>query len=104
MRTMSRALILGSMLVGPAGAHDDAVWIEANPAYRDRFGIKCCGETDCAVVQPGEIVRADDGWQHVPTRSVLRDGDKGIYPSTDAQTWRCARQGRLTCLFLSTGF
>lgn len=82
--------------------HGDAAWVMKG-GYRDNGGILCCNETDCGRAQPGEIRRIDGGWEHVPTRTRLMDGDPGIHRSIDADTWRCVPNGRMNCLFISVG-
>lgn len=100
-----RWFLLALLLCWPllANAHGAAEWIMVRPYY-DRFGAHCCGPVDCAVVAPGEIERIVGGWRHVPTNTMLLDGEVGIYPSIDAQMWRCVRAGQLKCIFPGAGF
>jgi hypothetical protein len=94
----------GMLAAAVAWGHGTAAWIE-HGKYRDNRGQLCCGEVDCGVVQPGEVIRVDGGWKHVPTGSVLMDGDKGIHQSIDAQMWRCVPPwlGKMNCLFVGAG-
>lgn len=87
-----------------AWAHGNAQWI-ADGLYKDNRGTLCCGKEDCGVAMPGEIVRIPGGWRHVPTGSILMDGDKGIHMSKDAQVWRCVPPwlGKMNCLFVGAG-
>lgn len=86
-----------------ARAHGSASWIMANPNYLDRVGTHCCGPVDCSVAAPGEIVRIEGGWLHVPTQTSIRDDEAGVYLSIDAQLWRCVRGGQLKCVFPGAG-
>ena len=75
-----------------------------NGAYYDKYDTHCCGPMDCSVIAPGEMQRIAGGWKHVPTGSVLMDGEKGNYQSIDAQMWRCVRAGELKCVFPGAGY
>ena len=111
-RSMTRAPAILACIIAAAGmlaavyafAHGNAQWI-ADGGYRDARGALCCGKEDCGIAMPGEIVRIDGGWKHIPTGSVLMDGDKGIHMSRDAQMWRCVPPwlGKMNCLFISVG-
>lgn len=85
-----------------ARGHGAAFWI-MDSVYKDRYGMGCCGETDCRIAEPGEIVRVKGGWLHVPTDTEILDDERGIYPSIDAQMWRCVRGGELKCVFPAAG-
>lgn len=97
------ALIAALLVSLAAHAHGDAEWIMRNPAYVDNAGVHCCGPTDCARAEAGEVSRVDGGWRHNPTGTYLADGERAIYYSKDADLWRCARGGVLRCLFLPLG-
>lgn len=85
----------------PAMGHGEADWISAGN-YKDRNGTHCCSVgTDCLPVAYGEVVRIVGGWKHVPTGTVLADGDPGIHENKDprARTFRCVRGGEFKCYF-----
>lgn len=86
-----------------AHAHGDADWIQANPEYRDRAGIHCCGPADCRPAAPGEIARIEGGWLHVPTKTKIMDAERGTYQSIRAVPYVCVRGGELKCLFWAAG-
>jgi hypothetical protein len=96
--------IAAGLMLGAAVAwgHGDAEWV-MNGGYRDNTGMICCNDRDCARAGKGEIKRIQGGWLHVPTNSVLMDGDAGIHVSIDADTWRCVPNGRMNCLFVAAG-
>lgn len=77
--------------------------------YRDAAGLHCCSPgLDCLRAAPGEVVRiflrdGRLGWRHLPTGSVLWDGDPGIHRSETAEMWRCVRGGQMKCLFIAGG-
>lgn len=96
-------ILVEIVTMAEAWGHGDAAWIQANPAYIGRDNLHCCGPVDCAVAQPGEVVRVPAGWLHVPTGSMLPDDTRGIYPSIDVQVWRCVRGGELKCVFVAGG-
>ena len=51
-------VLLGRTVVG----HGSTEWIMENTVTR-----WCCGPQECAVAEPGELVRLYDAWLHVPT-------------------------------------
>ena len=75
--------------------HGLANWIMDDPQTR-----WCCGPQDCAVAEPGEVVRLFGGWLHVPPGLVLLDREGGHYVSIDSQVWRCVGVGVFRCIFL----
>ena len=97
MRTLTLGLLL---LATQAHAHGDAAWIAAEPRYKDRAGLHCCGLTDCAVAPRDAVVRLLDGWRVVATGRVFRDGDPDLYVSIDERIWLCTRAGSDRCLFV----
>ena len=96
--------LLGAFILHTCAAmsHGSAEWIMNGP-YVDKWRAHCCGPTDCAVVKVGEVKRIPGGWLHVPTQTSLGDGDVGVYPSIDAQMWRCVRGEQLKCIFPGAG-
>jgi hypothetical protein len=100
----SLILVLSLCLTGAAFAHGEADWIMKGQ-YKDRNGVHCCSPgRDCLPVEAGEVIRIVGGWKHVPTDTVLMDGDPGIHESEDREgRWfRCVR-GEMKCLFPRTG-
>ena len=100
---MRWSVVLWMVLASPAWAHGDAAWIANNPTYRDARGASCCGVNDCYVARPGEIIESEEGWLHVPTKTRVSRLTRGIYPSTDQQTWICVRGRALRCVFPGAG-
>lgn len=102
---MHRLLILLGALVGllsamPVLSHGEADWI-GQGNYKDRNGVHCCNVgTDCLPVAYGEVIRIVGGWKHVPTGTVLMDGDPGIHENQDphGRSFRCVR-GEFKCFF-----
>jgi hypothetical protein len=85
-----------------AWGHGSAEWIQRG-RYVDQANVHCCGEYDCAVAQPGEMKAIPGGWLHVPTGTSIPTDKPGVYPSIDAQLWRCVRGGELKCVFPAAG-
>lgn len=86
-------------------AHGEADWIMEG-RYTDKYGAICCNVgTDCLPVTYGEVIRIDGGWKHVPTGTVLMDGDAGIHDSKDprGRPFRCVRGGEMKCVFPGFG-
>lgn len=101
LRSTQSLVILGLALASPAWGHGEADWI-MDGHYTDRHGAICCNVgTDCLPTTEGEVIRIEGGWKHVPTNTVLMDGDPGIHESKDprGRTFRCVRAGQFKCYF-----
>jgi hypothetical protein len=100
------ALIFASI---PAGAHDDAAWIESG-GYKNAAGELCCGARDCAVKVAGTIAAVVGGYR-VDARFRLKGDPSSDYrvkefvpyaeatPSPDGSYWRCQWGGSRKCFF-----
>ena len=88
-------LALWGLLGRTVFGHGSSEWIMENTVTR-----WCCGPADCAVAEPGELVRLYGAWLNVPTGLFLRDHEGGHYVSIDSQVWRCVGPGVFRCLFL----
>ena len=96
-----RPLLAAALLAATqAFAHGSADWIQADPRYKDRAGLHCCGVNDCAATPRDAVVRLLDGWRVVATGRVFRDGDPDLYDSNDERIWLCTRAGSDRCLFV----
>jgi len=106
---MRAIAIILSMLAAPAIAQQSTPhvgpgeWIPANPAYVTAEGQHCCGTEHCRPPKADEIIRINGGWLHIPTATMLMDGDVGVYPSKEVQSFACVWGGALQCFFPSTG-
>ena len=99
-------LAAGLLIGANAKAHDDADWIQKNPAYIDKSGRHCCGPVDCQVMPlTKKAIRLPDGWEIEGI--FFQDGSRGLYESTDEKIWWCIGvhdydplKGKAKCLFM----
>lgn len=103
------AVVVGSLFAMSALAHDS--WISRG-ALRNSAGEWCCGDGDCAALDPGSVAVTSRGYEvHgsgtiTAGASVTRERYDEIVPMSEAQPspdgayWRCKRpDGSRRCFF-----
>lgn len=107
MRKVIAGLVVATGVVGVALAHGPAAWIQHGP-YVDKDGVHCCGEHDCAPVDPALLVETDAGITYLG-QTVLKGRPDGIHggvywsaepdPPAGQRWWVCRRNGKNKCIF-----
>jgi hypothetical protein len=107
---MIRILVLLLALTLPASAHDS--WISRG-GLKNGAGEWCCGEGDCALMDPGAVQAKPYGYV-IYGHGTIGEGPGEIrtklideivpyseaQPSPDGQYWRCKRpDGTRRCFF-----
>jgi hypothetical protein len=85
-------------------------WIQANPNYRMKLpdsATHCCNWDHCLALNPGQVVRVEDGYLIYPSPPFIREAqffpERDVYytePEGEGQYFACALQGKVRCLFV----
>ena len=104
---MIKIALFLSLLITPVLAHDS--WISKG-THRNAAGEWCCGEGDCAVMDPKTVGLTSQGYVIDGWGTIEGTGKREYYnetvpeteamPSPDGAYWRCHRpDGSRRCFF-----